>query len=138
MNAPHKVIEITPAATPFPTDRWYVAGFSWELKDKPLARTLLSRAMVLFRQPDGSIAALEDRCCHRELPLSCGTVEERGLRCGYHGLLFDSAGACVEIPGQDTIPIGRTSGIGDSRAFVCRRIWTGAHHALRRGRRSAV
>ena len=61
MNAPHKVIEITPAATPFPTDRWYVAGFSWELKDKPLARTLLSRAMVLFRQPDGSIAALEDR-----------------------------------------------------------------------------
>ena len=50
MNAPHKVIEITPAATPFPTDRWYVAGFSWELKDKPLARTLLSRAMVLFRQ----------------------------------------------------------------------------------------
>lgn len=104
MNAPHKVIEITPAATPFPTDRWYVAGFSWELKDKPLARTLLSRAMVLFRQPDGSIAALEDRCCHRELPLSCGTVEERGLRCGYHGLLFDSAGACVEIPGQDKIP----------------------------------
>lgn len=92
------------APTAFPLDRWYVAGFSDELKDKPLARTLLSRAMVLFRTPDGQVAALEDRCCHRELPLSCGTVEERGLRCGYHGLLFSQGGECLEIPGQVRIP----------------------------------
>lgn len=91
-------------AAAFPMNRWWVAGFSWELKDKPLARTYLNRPMVLFRKPDGSAAALEDRCCHKELPLSCGTVEERGLRCGYHGLLFDGAGACVEVPGQLHIP----------------------------------
>lgn len=88
---------------PFPLDRWYVAGFAWELKDKPVARTLLSRPMVLFRTEDG-VAALEDRCCHRELPLSCGTLEGGRLRCGYHGLLFDGCGVCVEIPGQDRIP----------------------------------
>lgn len=87
----------------FPLDRWYVAAFAWELGDKPVARTLLGRPVVLFRH-QGRACALEDRCCHRELPLSCGTLEERGLRCGYHGLLFDGAGSCLEIPGQERIP----------------------------------
>jgi vanillate O-demethylase monooxygenase subunit len=103
MNAVLKPMPL-PAAQSFPLNRWWVAGFSWELTDKPLARTLLNRAMVLFRQADGTVAALEDRCCHKELPLSCGAVESRGLRCGYHGLLFDGQGACIEIPGQDRIP----------------------------------
>ncbi|MEX8192638.1 Rieske 2Fe-2S domain-containing protein [Comamonas guangdongensis] len=88
----------------FPLDQWYVAGFSWELKDAPLARTLLGQPLVLFRTADGQVAALEDRCCHRELPLSCGTVEDRGLRCGYHGMLYDHGGRCLEIPGQERIP----------------------------------
>ncbi len=94
----------THASSGFPLDRWWVAGFSWELKDKPLARTLLSRAMVLYRMPDGAVAALEDRCCHKELPLSCGVIESRGLRCGYHGLLFNTEGKCIEVPGQERIP----------------------------------
>ncbi len=88
----------------FPMNRWWVAGFAWELKDKPLARTFLEHPVVMFRQSDGKVAALEDRCCHKELPLSCGTVEERGLRCGYHGLLFGGNGACLEVPGQDRVP----------------------------------
>jgi vanillate O-demethylase monooxygenase subunit len=88
----------------FPLNQWYVAGFSWELKDKPLARTLLNRNVVMFRTGDGTAAALEDRCCHKSLPLSCGTVENRGLRCGYHGLLFAPGGACLEVPGQERIP----------------------------------
>jgi vanillate O-demethylase monooxygenase subunit len=85
-------------------DRWWVAGFSWELADKPLARTFLSQAMVLFRTADGAAVALEDRCCHKELPLSLGTVETRGLRCGYHGLLFEPGGRCIEVPGQASVP----------------------------------
>ena len=87
----------------FPLDQWYVAAFAWEVTDKPLARTLLSQPVVLFRA-DGQAAALADRCCHRHAPLSCGTVEAPGIRCGYHGLLFDAAGQCVEIPGQANIP----------------------------------
>lgn len=90
-------------ASPFPLGRWWIAGFSWELGDRPLARTLLDRPMVLFRTGEG-VAALEDRCCHKELPLSCGALEAGGLRCGYHGLLFDRAGVCIEIPGQARIP----------------------------------
>jgi vanillate O-demethylase monooxygenase subunit len=104
MSAILKSIEPVRELPAFPMNRWWVAGFSWELTDKPLARTLLSRRLVLFRTPDGQVAALENRCCHKELPLSCGAVESRGLRCGYHGLLFDGQGQCVEIPGQTNIP----------------------------------
>ena len=89
---------------PFPLDRWWVAGFSWELEDQPLARVILNRPMVLYRTPAGEVGALQDRCCHKELPLSCGSIESRGLRCGYHGLLFDRSGTCIEIPGQQHIP----------------------------------
>ena len=87
----------------FPLDHWYVAGFSWEFRDRPLARTLLNQPVVLFRA-NGIIAALEDRCAHRSMPLSAGILEDDGLRCGYHGLKFSPEGACLEVPGQTRIP----------------------------------
>ncbi|WP_191600460.1 aromatic ring-hydroxylating dioxygenase subunit alpha [Marinomonas algicola] len=93
-----------PDRSSFPLDMWYVAALSKEVQDKPLARTLLNEAIVIYRTTDGQVGALEDRCCHRALPLSLGTLEETGLRCGYHGLLFNSSGKCIEIPGQDKIP----------------------------------
>lgn len=99
-----KALPIEARPTPFPLDQWYVAALSWELKDKPVGRTLLNRPVVLFRTADGQAAALENKCCHRALPLSDGTLEAQGLRCGYHGLLFDGQGRCVEIPGQTKIP----------------------------------
>lgn len=92
------------ALAKFPLNQWYVAGFAWELKDQPLGRTLLGKPLVLFRTADGQPAALEDRCCHRALPLSHGTLEERGVRCGYHGLLFNGDGQCLEVPGQVKVP----------------------------------
>jgi phenylpropionate dioxygenase-like ring-hydroxylating dioxygenase large terminal subunit len=88
----------------FPLNVWYVAALAKEITDKPLARTLLNNPIVLYRTKDGKVNALEDRCCHRHLPLSMGMVEDKGLRCGYHGLLFDEDGKVVEIPGQDQIP----------------------------------
>ncbi|HEX8604891.1 MAG TPA: aromatic ring-hydroxylating dioxygenase subunit alpha [Pseudoduganella sp.] len=88
----------------FPLDRWYVAGFDWEVQDAPLGRTFLDRPVVLFRDAAGNVAALEDRCCHRALPLSCGRVEDGALRCGYHGLLFAADGQCIDVPGQGKIP----------------------------------
>ncbi len=91
-------------ASLFPLDQWYVAGFASDVQDKPVARTFLNHKVVLFRTGDGQVAALEDRCCHRALPLSCGTVEGRGVRCGYHGMLYGADGQCLEIPGQDRIP----------------------------------
>lgn len=60
--------------------------------------------MVLYRQADGQVAALEDRCCHRNLPLSMGEVCGDTLVCSYHGLAYNRQGLCVNIPCQDKIP----------------------------------
>lgn len=105
-NQVAQVQDTTPYAgtAAFPMNRWWVAGFSWELGDRPLARKILNRPLVMFRLASGQVGVLEDRCCHKELPLSCGSVESRGVRCGYHGLLFNAEGVCIEIPGQAQIP----------------------------------
>ena len=83
---------------------WYVVAWSHELVDKPLKITVLDEDLVLFRDGNGAPAALSDRCPHRHVPLSLGCVEQRGLRCGYHGLLFDRDGVCIEVPSQSAIP----------------------------------
>lgn len=93
-----------PSRYNFPLNMWYVAALSKEVQNEPLARMLLNEAVVLFRTQDGEVKALEDRCCHRSLPLSKGTLEADGIRCGYHGLLFDGEGKCIDIPGQAKIP----------------------------------
>jgi phenylpropionate dioxygenase-like ring-hydroxylating dioxygenase large terminal subunit len=83
---------------------WYVAAWEREISRAPLARVLLDQPVVFYRKQGGAVVALEDRCCHRQLPLSMGKLEGDELRCGYHGLKFDSGGRCVEIPGQASIP----------------------------------
>src|SRR5258708_32168020 len=88
----------------FVRNAWYVATTATEVTDKPLARTLLSEPIVLFRNGRGEVAALEDRCCHRGAPLSLGDVTEAGIRCGYHGMLFNNGGTGIEIPGRNVIP----------------------------------
>ena len=89
---------------PWPRNTWYHAAWSHEIEEKPFPRTLLGDEVVLFRNADGMVSALEDRCCHRATPLRLGDVVPGGLQCGYHGMVFDGAGTCVEIPGQDNIP----------------------------------
>ena len=88
----------------FLRNSWYVAAWDREVTRALLPRTFLNEPVVLYRKEDGTPVALEDRCCHRHLPLSKGRLESDKLRCGYHGLLFDSSGTCVEIPGQQRIP----------------------------------
>ena len=88
----------------FLRNSWYVAAWDREISRLPLRRVFLGEPVVLYRTVSGEPVGLEDRCCHRQLPLSMGKVEERGLRCGYHGLLFSKDGKCIEIPGQDSIP----------------------------------
>jgi phenylpropionate dioxygenase-like ring-hydroxylating dioxygenase large terminal subunit len=88
----------------FPVNNWYVAAFAASLGAKPLARTICSKPIVLFRTAGGVAVALEDRCIHRGAPLSLGECERGIIRCAYHGLEFDASGRCVAIPGQTRIP----------------------------------
>jgi phenylpropionate dioxygenase-like ring-hydroxylating dioxygenase large terminal subunit len=85
---------------------WYVAAFSKEVGQGQslLARTYLGTKVVLYRQSNGKVAALEDSCPHRRLPLSFGTVKNDQLTCGYHGMTFGADGKCTSIPGQERIP----------------------------------
>ena len=83
---------------------WYVAGWSSEITAKPVGRTFLDEPVVLYRAENGSLVALEDRCCHRGMPLSHGEVIGNDIRCEYHGMVFDRTGRCVGIPNQTLIP----------------------------------
>ncbi len=84
---------------------WYVAAWASELDaGELLARTIIGHPMLFYRRDDGQIVAMDDRCCHRFAPLSHGRREGDCVRCMYHGMKFDPLGACVEIPGQATIP----------------------------------
>ncbi|MTD55489.1 aromatic ring-hydroxylating dioxygenase subunit alpha [Amycolatopsis pithecellobii] len=80
---------------------WYVAAWSDEVAETPFARRICDTPLVLFRRPDGSIAALRDECSHRGAPLSLGRVANDGtIECGYHGLRFNECGTCTLAPGQ--------------------------------------
>ncbi|MFV0243589.1 MAG: Rieske 2Fe-2S domain-containing protein [Qingshengfaniella sp.] len=83
---------------------WYVAGWSSEIDDQLRRFEILGEAVLLFRREDGTVAALQDRCPHRLLPLSKGKRIGDRVQCGYHGMTFDSHGACTRVPGQDMIP----------------------------------
>jgi len=83
---------------------WYVAAWSTELGNDPIARVMLGEPVVLFRAEDGTAVALADRCPHRNLPLSAGRRDADRLECGYHGLVFDRNGRCVHVPGQGAVP----------------------------------
>src|SRR6201991_2023861 len=78
---------------------WYLTAWSAEIgADTLLARTLLDQPVVMFRTSDGRVAALRDMCPHRFAPLSMGKKSGDTVRCAYHGLEFDCAGACVRNP----------------------------------------
>lgn len=88
----------------FLRNAWYPAAWSHELERALVPRTLLGEKLVLYRTEAGAPAALEDRCCHKFLPLSMGTLKGDAVECGYHGMTYAADGACIRIPGQATIP----------------------------------
>ena len=88
----------------FVRNAWYVAAWDHEVGRDMRRRILLDEPVVLFRREDGTPVALEDRCCHRQAPLSMGKLVGNIVECPYHGLQFDPTGACVRIPSQDRIP----------------------------------
>ncbi|MFC6284685.1 MULTISPECIES: aromatic ring-hydroxylating dioxygenase subunit alpha [Polaromonas] len=89
----------------FAYNAWYMGAWADEVKPQGLlGRILLNLPVVFYRTEDGTALALEDRCCHRALPLSHGCVVGDQLQCGYHGLVYDRNGLCVKVPGQERVP----------------------------------
>jgi len=91
----------------FLRNTWYVGAWADELAPGTLlGRTILGEPVLFYRSAAGEPGALEDRCCHRGLPLHHGQVIGENVQCGYHGLVYDKTGACIKVPGQERIPRG--------------------------------
>ncbi len=94
---------------PFVRNAWYVAAYPNELDADFIARRFLDEAVVMFRTSGGKIAALDDHCPHRVVPLSIGKRAGDAIQCGYHGTVVAADGRCLRIPGQAHIPNNATT-----------------------------
>jgi phenylpropionate dioxygenase-like ring-hydroxylating dioxygenase large terminal subunit len=88
---------------------WFVACEAGALGLRPLAARVQGLPLVLFRGGDGRAGALEDRCPHRNAPLSAGRVKGGALECAYHGWRFAPDGTCLAVPGLDGPPEARAT-----------------------------
>jgi phenylpropionate dioxygenase-like ring-hydroxylating dioxygenase large terminal subunit len=79
---------------------WLPVGVSAEIADLPKTVRVLGEDLVLFRDGQGRPGLLHRQCSHRWTSLEYGRIEERGLRCCYHGWLYDIEGRVLEIPGE--------------------------------------
>lgn len=81
---------------------WQPVALAQELlpQGRPLAVKILGEELVLFRDPAGELGLLGLHCSHRGADLSFGRLEEAGLRCLYHGWLYNVRGRCLDQPGE--------------------------------------
>jgi 5,5'-dehydrodivanillate O-demethylase len=79
---------------------WVPVGISADVDDKPQFIRIFGEDLVLFRTPSGEVGVMDARCSHRGASLVYGCVEQGGLRCRYHGWLYDTLGRCVDQPAE--------------------------------------
>lgn len=83
---------------------WQPIALSRQLHpgDKPEALIILGEELVLFRDDAGHPGLLGRKCAHRRADLSVGRVEHGGIRCLYHGWLYDINGNCLQQPAESS------------------------------------
>lgn len=79
---------------------WIPIEVAGDLGAKPKEIRILGEDLVLFRFPNGEPGLVGAKCAHRNAGMVHGTPEARGLRCCYHGWLYDAAGRCIEQPAE--------------------------------------
>jgi len=83
---------------------WQPVGTVADLDKEPVQRVrYLDENLTLYRSKAGEYGLVAERCPHRRVSLEYGIPDPRGLRCPYHGWLFDKAGACLEMPYDDRV-----------------------------------
>jgi phenylpropionate dioxygenase-like ring-hydroxylating dioxygenase large terminal subunit len=89
-------------------NRWYAVLDPREVPaGAPIGRRRFGRSLVFWRDGGGVLRAAEDRCPHRSVALSIGTVEQGQLTCPFHGFRFEGSGACVAVPAHPGQPIAK-------------------------------
>ena len=81
---------------------WWPVAFSEAVKAKgaPVKVKLLAEEFALFRDGAGQLGLVALHCSHRGTSLEYGRVEDNGIRCCYHGWLYDIQGNCLEQPAE--------------------------------------
>jgi phenylpropionate dioxygenase-like ring-hydroxylating dioxygenase large terminal subunit len=77
---------------------WHPIGLVSDANGTPRKVRALGEDLILFRAGASRPGLVHARCCHRGTTLYYGKVEARGIRCCYHGWLFDAQGHCLEQP----------------------------------------
>ena len=83
---------------------WQPVAMSTEPSDIPKLVKILDEELILFRDKLGTPGLLYPRCMHRGTNLLYGKIEKNGIRCCYHGWLFDAEGHCLEMPCEPANP----------------------------------
>jgi 5,5'-dehydrodivanillate O-demethylase len=82
---------------------WQPIGGASELEKNPIKPLrLMGEDLVLYKNLRGTYGLVGRHCPHRRADLAYGWVEEKGIRCSYHGWLMDQTGQCIEQPYEDT------------------------------------
>jgi 5,5'-dehydrodivanillate O-demethylase len=70
---------------------------------RPKKVRLLGEDFVIFRDGNGKLGMIEPHCAHRRVHMQHGRVEQNGIRCCFHGWLWDANGKCLEQPCEDPV-----------------------------------
>jgi phenylpropionate dioxygenase-like ring-hydroxylating dioxygenase large terminal subunit len=79
---------------------WQPVAFARELGDVPLRIQIMGEELVVFRDKAGRVGLLQLHCAHRGTSLEYGLISARGIRCCYHGWMYDVDGRILETPGE--------------------------------------
>ena len=80
---------------------WHPIAAYAELSANPTkAIRLLGEDLVLYKDRSGTLGLIQASCAHRRVHLIYGIPEDNGLRCPYHGWLYNEAGQCLEMPAE--------------------------------------
>jgi nitrite reductase/ring-hydroxylating ferredoxin subunit len=86
---------------------WHPVAKVEDATTRPISLRVLGEELVLFRTRKGKAGLLHPRCIHRGASLFYGGVEEEGIRCCYHGWVFDTEGHCLEQPCEPELGLHR-------------------------------
>ncbi len=81
---------------------WHPVAAVSQMKDNPTkAVRLLGEDLILYKDLSGKYGLVDNFCPHRRMSMLYGVPETDGLRCAYHGWMFDQSGACTEMPYEE-------------------------------------
>lgn len=103
---------------------WHPVCMAAELTDTPRFLKILGEELVAFRDGSGQVGVLHAHCAHRGASLEYGAIQDKGIMCCYHGMVFDVDGTCLHAP----FPEGEEE---EGRKYACS-IQQGAYKAFER------